>query len=392
MLLIANLGFEAELAAGPRRTLGRDALLAATRAGAVLRVLARRGDTVWLPGPPGRLRLAPVPGVPSPDLIHGPLPRSFNGPVLAWGETTATASLGTGAAVPVEGDSPVLAALLAGPRPDPATACLANGKTFLEPLRRDLGCPLPGSGLVRSVDDLCRLAEDCRRIYGDGAGWVLKGDYSAAGRERIVERSGKFPVVRVMEAAMRLLRRHRACLFEPWLNRSADFGCSLLIGEERTVLVGVHRLLVSPAGRFQGVETVLGSRSEPAAIGPEPFERYLPPNEAVRMSRVASGVAAALAGIGYFGPAGIDFWRYADRNGEERVNLLGEINARLTFGLLARVLAQRIGAALGSSPETVLRLRFGRGEESPHGQWFPLVADGEDGRALAWLELEQPSL
>lgn len=388
MLLVANLGFENELAAGKvRPALGRDALQAATRAGALMRVLAVEGDTVWLPGPPGSLRMPPVPGLPAPDLIHGPLPRSWDGPVLAWGETEATAALGAGFRREGNSGSPVLNALLSAPKPDPEAARQANSKALLEPQRADLGCSLPGSGRASREEDLLRLVGEARRIHGPACGWVLKGEYSAAGRERLFESGGAETGPEILASAARLFRRHGVCLFEPWLRRTADFGCSLLIDGDQVRLTGVHRLLVSDRGRFQGVETVLPGRTVPGPVSPDRFEVYLSTEEAARMATVAGGTAAALGRIGYRGHVGIDFWRYVTAEGEDRINLLGEINARLTFGLVAGVLAQRVGAALGTDPGTPFRLWFGPEPRLSTGRRLPLVAEGPEGASAITLSV-----
>ena len=72
LLLIANLDFEASLAAGKARgSLNRQTLLAATRAGMLLGALGSRGDTVWLPGPAGYFKPLPVPGLEPVEFIHG---------------------------------------------------------------------------------------------------------------------------------------------------------------------------------------------------------------------------------------------------------------------------------------------------------------------------------
>ena len=75
----------------------------------------------------------------------------------------------------------------------------------------------------------------------------------------------------------------------------------------------------------------------------------------------------ALRREGYVGPFGIDAWAYGNS-----FNPLGEINARMTFGLVAWALAERLGIER-------LRLRFG--SEAPEGA-IPLLA----GTPSAWIE------
>lgn len=347
MLLVANLDFEAELAAGragerPRRSLSRNARAKATMAGTLLRALASDGDTVWLPGDPAGLRIPDLPGLPQVRWIHGPLPSSWQGPTLAWGSTRATAALGTGSG------------------PDPEVAARVNCKSWIVPVRESIDASIPGSGVVRSLEDWERLQEACRLAWGMDSGWVLKGEFSAAGRERVLGRWGPDPSPTPPEAVSRLLRRHGACLLEPWLPRTGDYGCSLEVDRTGGRLAGVHRLLVSPDGRFQGVEL------EP---GRDRFDAWLSRDHAARMEQAAAAVGSALAREGYRGHAGVDFWTYRDAAGAERLNPLGEVNARLTFGLVAQRLARQLGA------DAMARLSLDGGPARGDGRRFELVSD-----------------
>jgi hypothetical protein len=306
-------------------------------------------------------------------LIHGGYPGSWNGPVLAWGETRSTAALGTELQRFSGSGSPVLDALLSGPRSAPEAAATVHRKSWLAPVRQELGCRLEGSGPVSTLSELRRMQDRCDRAWGGNAPWVLKGDCSAAGRERVLNRSGAVDDSGTLQAAERLLSRQGSCLFEPWLDRTFDFGLSLLVGNGGVRLAGVHRLLVRRTGRFLGVVTGIGPDDRPGPIVPERFLPFLPPRQADRMAAVASGVGQVLFRSGYRGHAGIDAWCYRDRDGRTRLNPLGEINGRLTFGLVAAVLAQRIGATIGAGPGTRFRLRFGPGAPRDDRGTFPLV-------------------
>jgi hypothetical protein len=235
------------------------------------------------------------------------------------------------------------------------------------------------------VGDLIRLVEKADRIHSGPWGWVLKGEFGAAGRERLSGAGDADLDPAVLEAAARMFRRNGKCLFEPWLRRISDFGCSLLIGGDQARLAGVHRLLVSSAGRFQGVETSFHGLAAPGPIGPGPFEEYLTAGEAARMAGVAAGTAAALRRAGYRGHVGIDFFRHLDSEGGERLHPLGEINARLTFGLVAAVLAQRVGTALGTEPGTRFLLSFEQENLGLKGRRLGLVEDRETGSPVVTL-------
>ncbi len=58
----------------------------------------------------------------------------------------------------------------------------------------------------------------------------------------------------------------------------------------------------------------------------------LTPSDADQLQGAGERVAEALAALGYFGPFGMDAYRYRDRSGGQRLNPLSEINARYTMG------------------------------------------------------------
>ena len=179
--------------------------------------------------------------------------------------------------------------------------------------------------------------------------WVVKAPLSASGRSRYIERNGPVFVDRKARRTVeRLFENHGPLLFEPWMDRTADFGCSALLTPELRV-VGFHRQMVDIKGQFAGIE--------------------LPAEVPDAMMQVVEGVAAALRKAGYVGPFGVDSWQYRTPDGLA-FNPLGEINARMTFGLVAWALAERLGIER-------MRLRFG--PEAPPGA-IPLLTGG------AWIE------
>jgi hypothetical protein len=178
--------------------------------------------------------------------------------------------------------------------------------------------------------------------------WVVKAPLSASGRSRYIERKG--PLLsdpKSRRTVERLFETHGPLLFEPWMERTADFGCSALLTESGLRIVGFHRQVVDIKGQFAGIE--------------------LPAKMPEGMGEVVEGVGQALRRAGYVGPFGIDAWSYGNT-----FNPLGEINARMTFGLVAWALAERLGIER-------LRLRFGA--EAPAGA-IPLLA----GSPSAWIE------
>ena len=161
--------------------------------------------------------------------------------------------------------------------------------------------------------------------------WIVKAPLSASGRNRYIERAGpalKDPKAR--RTVERLFERHGPLLFEPWMERTEDFGVSALLGPSDLKVVGIHGQRIDRKGQFLGIDL------HPALSTPD-RDRLL---EAVET------VAAALRSAGYVGPFGIDAWRYRRDDGEIVLNPLGEINARMTFGLVAWARAGRLGDAI----------------------------------------------
>jgi len=199
--------------------------------------------------------------------------------------------------------------------------------------------------MVKSLNELDRLSLP--------RSWVLKAPLSASGRHRYIEKDGpELPNPKARRTVERLFERHGPLLLEPWMDRIADYGVSALLAHDELRIVGIHGQRVDRKGQFAGID-----------LQPELTEE-----DRDRLLETVEAVAAALKRAGYVGPFGIDAWSYG--NG---FNPLGEINARMTFGLVAWALAERLGIER-------LRLRFGA--EVPAGA-IPLLA----GSPSAWIEI-----
>lgn len=391
-LVVGNLECEESWAAlrGPRtvRSLSAAARRAAASASTLLRALAGPGSALWTLEAVDPERLTEVPGLPVPRLVSGPL-GSLDGidregvPILAWGETFGVQALrGAGGPSPVPEGLPASATRLwRAPPVAPETAARVNDRRFV--LESGLGASLPGTRTVDSVAALAEHLEGGGAEAGDGA-WVVKAPLSAAGRDRVIGRRPEdlaHPAVR--RRVENLLARRGTLVAEPWVERTADFGCAGLVGVTGVKLLGVHRLEVDRKGRFTGVETAVDGS------GP----RGLADAERRLLERTALEVGHALAGAGYTGPFGLDAFRWRDRSGAIRFHPLSEVNARMTFGLVARVLADRVRGALGLAPHGRVGLRFGRSVPLRRTGIVPLLrpAGPEDGPApAAWLEIGGP--
>lgn len=323
-LILGNLLFEEELA--HRSTPPREVLATASGMATLLRAFAREGDRLWTPAPMAPERLAEIPGLPLPILESGPLralPPAAE--VLAWGESPEAAALRTRERDPaVSLDAPLHDLLWRLPVAPPEVVAKVHHRFFCLRVAEELGCALPGARIIESPAELDRL----RAAPGAPPAWVVKAPLSASGRSRFIEKGGTLDA-KGRRTVERLFDRHGALLFEPWMDRVEDFGVSILLTENETRRVSLHRQLVDRKGQFAGIE-----------LGAE-----LPAKEAERVEEVVSGVAGALWREGYVGPFGIDLWRYRRPDGEVVLQPLGEINARMTFGLVARALADRVGEA-----------------------------------------------
>ena len=391
--IIGNLDCETEFAVeahsvpSPRRTLPRRVLSAIAEAATLLRVFAQPGDRLWLPAQVDPRRMADVPSLPRPPLENGSVGAlSRTRRTLAWGET---AGIAKARAQPLEDSTrwtdreianlPVDEAIWHLPTSSVAAAAAVNDRAFCRQLTAALGCRLPGSRCLTSAKDLAtHLAEGGARDATRG-GWVLKARFSAAGRWRYIHRAGRDIDHRRVE---RLLASHGSVVFEPWMERVADFGYAAAVTSCGLRRFGIHRLQVDPSGRFLGVEV---------SVGDDPGAAWLDDDERSAFENALKGAAEALSRAGYRGPFGIDGWRYRNRDGALAFHPLGEINGRLTFGLVARALVDRLSEPLELSPGTRVRLCFGKpAADDEKGAHVPLLhAARPSGRAI-WLEIGSP--
>lgn len=254
---------------------------------------------------------------------------------------------------------------------DPA-AKAANDRGRTLAIAQALGVALPGARLVASLAELDDhlagnpagapagnpagiLAGDPAGILSGPAGrpWVCKARWTAAGRDRV---HGAGPAVGELRVRLgRMFERLGPLVFEPWLDRVADFGACgevTLTGEVR--VAAPHRLVTDPRGGFIGI-----------ALAPA-----VPPDIAEPIRATATAAATRLAAeTGYRGRFAVDAFAYRD-GGAQHLHALCELNARTTFGWIARALGDRLG---------ITRLGF----DAPPAGATVLIAPGDD-RVTAW--------
>lgn len=328
--ILANLFCEGELGPEPNRTSPpRAVLTAVSRLATLLRVFAREGDRLWLPAPVDPASVPALPGLPLPVFETGPLrelPPADE--VLAWCETPEAAAHRGGAreSAATRLNDPLHELLWRLPTPEPSVIAAVHHRAFHLRVAEEIGCALPGARMVESLAELDRILQHGPRS------WAVKAPFSAAGRERYIKRNGPaMPDPKTRRTVERLFARHGALLFEPWMDRVADFGVSALLTHDGLRIVGIHRQRVDRKGQFLGIDLDPG----------------LPAEDRDRLTETVETVAKALRRASYVGPFGIDAWRYRSEHGSILLNPLGEINTRMTFGLVAWTLAERVPDASG---------------------------------------------
>jgi len=306
--ILANLLCEDELA-GRRSSPPGAVLETVARMAPLLRAFAREGDRLWSPAPGPGLESGPLRDLPPAD------------EVLAWCETPSALAHRGGPRRPaaIDWEAPLHDLVWQLPTPAPAVVVAVHHRAFHLQVAGSIGCALPGAQMVESLPELDRILRAAPRA------WVLKAPLSASGRSRYIERNG--PALtdhKSRRTVERLFDQHGPLLFEPWMERTEDFGVSALLGPELRI-VGIHGQKVDRKGQFAEID-----------LHPD-----LSAQDRAQLLRTVEAVADRLRDSGYVGPFGIDAWRYRTETGTA-LNPLGEINARMTFGLVAWTRAGRL--------------------------------------------------
>ncbi len=189
-----------------------------------------------------------------------------------------------------------------------------------------LGQTLPGATYVRTMAD---LSAAITRPAADG--WLLKRDLSFAGRERRRVLGGALDAS-TEGFARRSFARGQGLQVEPYVARSADFaqhGYLLPTGE---VLLGApQRQHCDARGVWQ--------RSEPLA------DDALTTDEGAALAESVLLAGRALTEAGYFGPYGIDAFRYLAADGSQAFQPRSELNARFSMAYPRALLERALGVA-----------------------------------------------
>lgn len=202
----------------------------------------------------------------------------------------------------------VAALSAAGVQPEPHPAAdvlrLANHRSF----SARLGGGPPGSAYVEDVAAVMRQLQSADD-------WLLKRPLSFAGRGQLYVRGEPTaPQAAWIEVSV----RRGGVMIEPRVRILVEFGLHGFI--QKSGKVGLGRpcvQVVSERGVWQSTRLAV--------------DEDLDSEERARLMASAERTAEALLTIGYFGPFGIDAYRY-ERQGRVGFCALSEVNARYTMG------------------------------------------------------------
>ena len=261
------------------------------------------------------------------------------------------------------------------PRADLAWAApdakVANDRRLAQRIGRELGASIPHANVVESVDAMIAWTAQLPDAASTTR-WVAKAPWTSAGRDRC--HGDGAPTDEQRTRLSRLLAKFGALVVEPWLDRVIDVGICARVAEyargagsavrDEPFYVSIdepHGVITDARGTFLGID-----------LAPPRLEA----TERTHLGVTARAVGARLAAVGFRGAFAIDAFAYrAPATSERRFHALCEINARHTFGSVARAFAAR---AVGDRPFT--RLGF----SAPPAGATMLIAPAGDG-VTAWL-------
>jgi hypothetical protein len=212
----------------------------------------------------------------------------------------------------------------------------ANDRRFALRLSQELGIGLAGARVITSLGELDEHLAAGGAEAGFEQRWVCKAPWTAAGRDRAHGR-GDSIAGEVRVHVGRMLERFGALTFEPWMDRQLDLGVCVQLYEDGRIHVDrPHTLLSDGRGSFLGIDLV-----EPA----------LTEDEHRQLADTVAAAGRMLHGLGYVGAFTVDGFVYRD-HGTRKLHSLCELNARHTFGHVARAVAGKLGGIrmLGFGP------------------------------------------
>ncbi len=360
-LFVANLNCESQMAQlilphYSQRTLPAKLMRRLTLSASLLRAFAQERDIIATETPLETDRIAPIAKMPFPQWIETKdISLSSVKNIVSWGETSFVEKLRSSL---LESDQASLSSA--------QVAAQVNHRAFAFQVIQESPFLLSGARLLSSFREL----ENHLATGGANASptqcWVLKKPFSAAGRGHII--GGQDISVPLKKQIERSFFQYQRLLFEPWMSREADFACSALLSSPTPQVLSWHRLENSSQGQFLGATLAFESETAP---GLYPEERDL-------LDRAIHEAGKALYKMGYRGAFTVDAWRYRDSSGAIRFHPLGEINARLSFGLVLKKWASRLYELGRIDSSDFLRLVISSSSENFSKSSIPLVFPTSD--------------
>ena len=333
-LIVGNFDFEHELAS-PRYQATRNLQRLNAELSCHLMALAATGDFVCLPEQPEHEFVKALQQRLGVEFCCQSLLLSAINPVEAsnlqlipWGWSEAVRRIGTSCGVVLRG-------------PEQTSVRMANSRRASVELERELGLELKGSRVLGSLQDFHDAVDaisQTEKTPRENVSWVVKAEFGMSARERVVGRGAllQTPTLRWLE---KRLAAGEWLVFEPWLDRVAEFGILFWIhsperiadGAEKVERIAVTKLLTDATGRY------VGSTMQSFQHGSNEQAELL----ASTVSQ-ASLFVSKLAQRGYFGPIGIDAMLHRNHKGELEFRPIQDVNARCTMGFIARRLTERL--------------------------------------------------
>jgi hypothetical protein len=184
----------------------------------------------------------------------------------------------------------------------------------------ELGQALPGARFVQDERELCEALLDSRLLAAVSSerNWLVKLPLGYAGRGRRIIASAKLsPADRVwIDAAV---RSGDGLQVEPLVARELDCGLHGWLEPDGALSLGeptVQR--VDASGRWLSTERASSTALDPA--------------EREELEQSARATAQALTRVGYFGPFGLDAFRWRAPDGATHFQPRCELNARYSMG------------------------------------------------------------
>lgn len=305
-LFYGNFDFEESLAS-PGRQRSQVVVRILAELASVWMAVVEPGDLLWCPQPipTDFLEGLTNQGFPQVAAVSdlGQIPTGCE--LIPWGWTAE--ALSWAETVGAHTETPPLEAV-----------CAVNSRRFAWEQEQQRDLLLPGSRVVTEWHDLIDAIELLRSL---SMASVVKSEFSQAGRDRFLSTGLDGGRRNELEAWARpRVEEGRTLFVEPLLDAQAEAGIQLTVSKEGHVSCDGIMNATYRSGAF-----AVGNFS----LTPDERSRW---DDAVA---IAIDVGRAAAGLGYFGPLGVDAMQYRDDEGITQLRAIQDVNARWTMGRLS---------------------------------------------------------